>query len=249
MTKEIKFDPRTKLIIILCISTLGLLIKNIMELAILLLVTILIAKSFQVDLKRSMKKVKGLLYAIITLAIIQSIFSSEGQAILAIKDFTILSTNGLEKGLQFILRMMIIIFSATIISTSNSRELIQGFVQWGLPYDIAFMVAIGTRFLPILTEEIKDSLTAIQLRGIEINQIPIRKRISMYSYIFTPILVGTILKAEKLSIAIEMRAFRAYDDRTSYLTLKMLRGDYVVIFASLIITIAYIIFYFYIGGK
>lgn len=249
MTKEIKFDPRTKLIIILCISTLGLLIKNIMELAILLLVTILIAKSFQVDLKRSMKKVKGLLYAIITLAIIQSIFSSEGQAILAIKDFTILSTNGLEKGLQFILRMMIIIFSATIISTSNSRELIQGFVQWGLPYDIAFMVAIGTRFLPILTEEIKDSLTAIQLRGIEINQIPIRKRISMYSYIFTPILVGTISKAEKLSIAIEMRAFRAYDDRTSYLTLKMLRGDYVVIFASLIITIAYIIFYFYIGGK
>ncbi len=249
MIEEIKFDPRTKLIIILCISTLGLLIKNIMDLTIILLITILIAKSFQVDLKKSMKKIKGLLYAIMALAIVQSIFSSEGEAILAIKNFTILSTNGLEKGLQFILRMMIIIFSATIITTSNSRELIQGFVQWGLPYDIAFMVAIGTRFLPTLSEEIKDSLTAIQLRGIEINQIPIRKRINMYSYIFTPILVATISKAEKLSIAIEMRGFRAYDDRTSYMTLKMSRRDYLIILMSIILTITYIIFYFYIGGK
>lgn len=249
MTKEIKFDPRTKLIVILCISTLGLLIKNIIELTIILLITIIIGTFFQIDLKRSIKKVKGLLYAIIALAIIQSIFSPEGEAIFAIRDFTILSTSGLEKGLQFILRMMIIIYSATIITTSSSRELIQGFVQWGLPYDIAFMVAIGTRFLPILGEEIKDSLTAIQLRGIEINQIPIRKRISMYSYIFTPILVATISKAENLSIAIEMRGFRAYDNRTSYLTLKMSGVDYLIIIMSTIFTITYIIFYFYIGGN
>ncbi|HSH34824.1 energy-coupling factor transporter transmembrane component T, partial [Schnuerera sp.] len=205
MTKEFEFDPRTKLTMVLCISTLGIIIKDIFYLFFVLGLTILIAKFFNVNLKRSFKKIKRLLYVIIVIAIVQSIFTTEGKSLFSIGHIVVLSTSGLEKGFQFILRMMIIIFSATIITTSNSRKIIQGFVQWGLPYDIAFMVAIGIRFLPILTEEIKDSLTAIQLRGIEIENLPMKKRISIYSYLFAPILTGTILKAEKLSIAIEMR--------------------------------------------
>ena len=239
MIKGFKFDPRTKLTVVLCISTLGIIINDIFSLIFILVLTFLIAKFFHVNIKRSFKNIKKLLYLIFIIAIIQSIFSTEGKALLFIGGFKVLSTSGLGKGIQFILRMMIIIFSAAIIGTSNSREIIQGFVQWGLPYDIAFMVALGIRFLPILTEEIKDSLIAIQLRGIEINNIPIKKRISIYSYIFTPILAGTILKAEKLSIAIEMRGFRAYDNRTSYLVLKMSKWDYLIIFISIILT-AYI---------
>ncbi|HSH35466.1 energy-coupling factor transporter transmembrane component T, partial [Schnuerera sp.] len=84
---------------------------------------------------------------------------------------------------------------------------------------------------------------AIQLRGIEIENLPMKKRISIYSYLFAPILTGTILKAEKLSIAIEMRGFRAYDNRTSYLVLKMAKKDYFIIFISIIFTIFYIVFY------
>lgn len=243
MTRGFKLDPRTKLIVVLCISTLAIVAKDILNLLIVLTLSILVAKFFKVNIMRSLKKTKRLLYMLAIIAIIQSIFSSEGEALLSIGNFTVLSTLGLEKGLQFIMRMMIIIFSATIITTSNSREIVQGFVQWGLPYDIAFMVALGIRFLPLLTEEIKDSLTAIQLRGIEINNIPIRERVSVYSYLFTPILAGVLLKAEKLSIAMEMRGFRAYDNRTSYLVLKMSKWDYIIIFVSVIFTTCYIVFY------
>lgn len=245
MITELKLDPRTKLITVLCISTLGLVIKDRGYLATVLILTIIVAKSYRVDLKRSFKKIKSLIYVLVLIAIIQSIFSQGGEVLFSIRNFTILTTRGLEKGLEFIFRMMIIIFSATIITTSNSREIVQGFVQWGLPYDIAFMVALGIRFLPILSQEIKDSLTAIQLRGVDIKTIPIRERISIYSYIFTPILVGTILKAEKLSTAIEMRGFRAYDNRTSYLILKMSKWDYIVISITILFTICYIIFYIY----
>lgn len=245
MITELKLDPRTKLITVLCISTLGLVIKDRGYLATVLILTIIVAKSYRVDLKRSFKKIKSLIYVLVLIAIIQSIFSQGGEVLFSIRNFTILTTRGLEKGLEFIFRMMIIIFSATIITTSNSREIVQGFVQWGLPYDIAFMVALGIRFLPILSQEIKDSLTAIQLRGVDIKTIPIRKRISVYSYIFTPILVGTLLKAEKLSTAIEMRGFRAYDNRTSYLILKMSKWDYIVISITILFTICYIIFYIY----
>lgn len=233
----IKVDPRAKLIIVLCLSTLGIVFKDIISLAKILLATILISICFHVDLTRNVKRLKNLLYILIVIALAQSIFSSGGIPLIAIRRVTFLTAEGLYKGLEFILRMMIIIFSATILATSSSREIVQGFVQWGLPYEVAFMVAIGIRFLPILTEEIKDSLVAIQLRGIELDKIPIKKRIHVYSYLFTPIVLATISKAERLSIAVETRGFRAYDNRTSYMVLKMSFLDYIIIFISILTTI------------
>lgn len=246
MTRGFKLDPRTKLLMVFCFSTLAIISEDTLSLCIILILTLIVTLFFKVNLKRSLNKVKRLLYMIAVIAIVQSIFSSKGEVLFSIGSLPVLTSIGLEKGIQFIVRMMIIVFSATIITTSNSREIVQGLVQWGLPYDIAFMVAVGIRFLPLLTEEVKDSLIALQLRGIEVNNMPLKKRISLYSHIFTPILVGTILKAERLSVAIEMRGFRAYDSRTSFLVLKMSKWDYLIIFSIVVFTLSYIIDYYFI---
>lgn len=237
-TKEINIDPRTKLVVVLCLSTLAVFIKDLLFLSGILLVTLLISLAFKVDMLQVLRKIKRLLYVLLAIAIVQSIFSAggEGRTLIEIGKFTILTTVGLQKGLEFIIRIMIIISSATIITTSNSREIVQGLVQWKLPYEIAFMVLIGIRFLPILMDEIKDSLVAIQLRGIEIERIPWKKKFYVYSYLFTPILISTIIKAQRLSMSIEMRGFRAYETRTSYMVLRMSYVDYLVIFFSLLCT-------------
>lgn len=235
-------DPRTKLVVVICLSTLSIFTKDILFLTGILLTTIIISLFFKVNIFYVLGRIKKLLYVLLAIAIIQSIFSTGGQALIKIGNFTVLTTTGLQKALEFIIRIMIIISSATIITTSNSREIVQGLVQWKLPYEIAFMVSIGIRFLPILREEIKDSIVAIQLRGIEIEKIALRKKFRVYSYLFTPIVVSTIIKAEKLSMSVEMRGFRAYDERTSYMTLKMSNIDYVIISLSLLIASIYIIF-------
>ncbi len=227
-------DPRTKLVIVLCLSTLAIFVKDILFLSGILLITVIISLIFKINMLQIFEKIKRLLYVLLAIAIVQSVFSTEGQTLIGIGKLSILTTVGLQKGLEFIIRIMIIILSATIITTSNSREIVQGLVQWKLPYEIAFMASIGIRFLPILIEEIKDSLVAIQLRGVEIEKIPFKKRFYVYSYLFTPILVSTIIKAQKLSISIEMRGFRAYETRTSYIILKMSYVDYLIIFSSLL---------------
>ncbi len=107
------------------------------------------------------------------------------------------------------------------------------------------MVSIGIRFLPILTREIKDSMVAIQLRGIEIEKIPLKKRLYIYSYLFTPILVSTIIRAQKLSMSVEMRGFRAYEQRTSYMVLKMSYIDYLIIFSGFLC--ASVLMYLYVS--
>ncbi len=209
------------------------------------MVTILISLCFGVDFKKHAKALKRLFYLIVGIAMVQSIFSQAGREIITLGGFHILTSYGLEKGLAFVLRIMIIVFSASLLATSNAREIIQGFVQWGMPYELAFMVATAIRFLPIMTQEIKDSLTAIQLRGMELDKIPIKKRLHIYSYLFTPIILGSLWKAEKLSMSIEMRGFRAYNTRTSYMTLKMSSLDYVISSISLVSALLFAVYYLF----
>lgn len=236
MTQGIKVDPRTKLVIVLCLSSLAVFMQNIMYLAVVLLISLVIVMIFKVNLRQIFNRLKGLIYVLIGIALIQSIFSKGGQALFTIGGINIITVTGLQKGLEFILRIVTVICSAAIITTSSSREIVQGLVQWKLPYEIAFMVSLGIRFLPILMEEIRDSLVAIQLRGVEVDRIPWKRKIYVYSYLFTPILVATIIRAQKLSMSIEMRGFRAYESRTSYMILKMSYLDYFLIFLSFLLT-------------
>lgn len=217
-------------------SSLGVMIQNVTVLSIILFISISVSIAFDGNFLSFIKKMNKMLWFLVMIAILQSIFSPAGRTLVAFGSFTILTTGGMTKGIEFILRMSIIIVSASIITSSPSRDIVQGLIQWKIPYEISFMVSVGIRFLPLLREEIKDVMTAIQLRGIELKKISLRKKIKLYSYLFTPVVAGSLIKAQKLSIAMETRAFRAYPKRTSYRILKMCWKDYVVISISIILT-------------
>ncbi len=226
-------DPRTKIIIVICISTLGVLIQDIYYLMGILVVSLIVGNLFRSNVFMAFKKLKKMLYILIAIVIVQSIFMKQGNVLIGTESFKILTDEGLLKGLEFIMRILIIIISGTILATSNTREIIQGLVQWKLPYDLAFMVSIGIRFLPILMEEMKDTMTAISLRGIDVKALKLKEKIELYAYILTPVVVGTLTKAQKLSMSIESRAFRSYDTRTSIITLKFKSTDYLLMFISI----------------
>lgn len=231
-----KFDPRTKLFIVLCLSSMGVIIKNIYMLFVILLISIVVSKLFACDFFSYYKKIRNLIKIIILIAVVQSIFSGAGSVLISIRGMRILTTGGILKAAEFILRMSVVIISASIITTSNYREIVQGLVQMKIPYEIAFMVSVGIRFLPLMVEEFKDAMTAIQLRGIELDKIPIKSKLKIYSYIFTPVIAGSIIKAKRLSITMETRAFRAYPNRVSYMILNMRFADYFVILITFIVT-------------
>lgn len=230
-------DPRTKIVIVICISTLAVLIQDMYYLTAILLLSILAGQIFKSNIFFVIKKLRKMIYILVGIVIMQSLFIKDGNVLIGIYDFKIITDVGLIKGIEFFMRIFIIILSGSILATSNSREIIQGLVQWKLPYDLAFMVSIGIKFLPIFMEEMKDAMTAINLRGIDIKALKLREKVQLYSYIFTPVVVGTFTKAQKLSMSIEARAFRAYDTRTSILTLKLKNKDYIFMFISILISL------------
>jgi energy-coupling factor transport system permease protein len=152
----------------------------------------------------------------------------------------LVTEKGLLMGVKTFVRMLVILTSASIMTTVNYRETVQGLVQWKVPYLLAFMVSVALRFLPIFAGELKDSLTALQLRGIDLKKIPFGKKLRVYVYLLTPVVMSVLKRAQTLSMAMEARAFGAYPSRVSYLVLKLKARDYIVQLTSVLLSAAYI---------
>ena len=229
MINNSKIDPRTKIIIVLTLSTISLIFNDIFTLSVILTVAIFCTIVLKSNLIAILVRIKKIIGVMIAIAVVQSLFTKTGNPIIKLGTVTVVTDYGIVKSLEFVIRLGIIIVSAAIITTSSSREIVQGLVQWKCPYEIAFMVSVAIRFLPIFKEEMTDMITAIQLRGIDLKKIKIKEKIKIYNYILFPIVTNSILKAKELSAAMEMRGFRAYSSRTSYMMLKMGKKDYFII--------------------
>jgi len=225
----IKADPRTRIITVMLISSTAVMIKGLIPLVLLLLLTLLICGFLSVPLLDSIKKLKRIWYFFIVLALVQSIFTSEGEVLIGIGNIRVLTTAGIETGISIVLRMSAIIFSALIIASAPALDIVYGFIAMKLPYEIAFMVLLSMKFLPIFKEEFLDSIIAVQLAGADLKRIPLKEKLSLYSYILMPSVTKALSRARYISLSMECRCFRAYPTRTSYIKLQMRQQDYFII--------------------
>lgn len=235
--REYRLDPRTKLVIVLLLSSVAIIYSDILFLLLIFVTSIVLAKALGADLVQVFYRFKKIIGVIFAIAIVQSIFTREGLALISIGDLAIVTDYGIIKSLEFLLRMGIIVGASAIISTSSTRDIIQALIQLKIPYEIAFMVSIAIRFLPVFREEFTDMITAIQLRGIDLKKIKFGHKLRVYNYILVPIVINSLLKAKQLSAAMEMRGFRAYPERTSIRNLRMDIIDYIFIIVSIAVSL------------
>lgn len=205
-----KLDPRTKIIMIIAISTAAMVVKNIWMQLGLLCFTVLILAIGGVNLRRQLSQAKIAVGMVLFLFLLQAIF---GRA---------------ELGALLSVRLLIIIMSALLLLTGEARDYLLGLVQWKIPYEIAYMVIIGLHFFPILKEEALDVYYSIQLRGTELQKASLKKKLSAYLKLSLPILAGAMERAKDTSISMEARSFRAYPKRTYMRKLKLKARDVIL---------------------
>lgn len=238
MTAIAELDPRSKLVVIACLSSSALIVSHWAFLTGLCLASFLLLMLFGISPMGIIKRTKVLLGMVVFIALMQSIFAPCGQPLLVFGGVQLITAGGLMRAVEFVLRMLIIIASAGILSTSSQREIIQGMIQWKLPYEIAFMVVMGIRFLPVFATEFKDAMIAVQLRGVELRKLPLRQKLEVMASLFQPVVAGALLKSKAIAMSIEMRGFRAYPTRSSYLQLELKGHDYAVMISAVAATVA-----------
>ena len=240
-----KPDPRVIFALIFVISAFAVLIReDVVAMAGLAVLTFGIAAVLRVEIWRIFGRMKRLWQALILVTILRSIFAPAGLVIFDIFGFPILTVGGIAMGILVALRLIIFLLAASMLTIYSTRALVQGLVQIKMPYEIAYMVSIGLRFVPQLREEMRDSLTALQLRGVVIEELKFKKRISLYKYLLLPVVVGSLQSAKELAMSMEMRAFRAFSTRTSFFKLAFSVKDFVyfLFILALGVAIGYVTF-------
>jgi len=231
-------DPRVVFALAFVLSSFAVVIRGNLWLMIgLMAVSLLCAVCIGVDFRQMWRRLRRLLQLLLIVSILRSVFAPSGTILLELWGVQILTVGGIQIGALVLLRLGLFITSGAMFTCYSVRVLIQGMVQIKMPYELAYMVSVGVRFIPQLAEELKDSLTALQLRGVVIEELKLKKKLSLYTYLILPVIVSSMQNAKELAMSMEMRAFRAERNRTSFYALSLKPSDIVMLCGILAFTI------------
>jgi len=230
-------DPRVVFALVLVLSGYGVAIRDVWFMAGLLLISLISGLALGLGFPSLFGDLRRLWRIVIAVALMQSLFAPSGTALLTLGHTPLLTSGGLLTGFLVLFRLALFIICGAMFTVYPQRALIQAMVQVRLPYEAAYMISIGLRFIPQMREEFRDSLIALQLRGVVIEELSLRKRLSLYTYLLLPSIASSLQNAQELAMSMEMRAFRAMNERTSYYTLSFRRADFALLWAVFLLAV------------
>ena len=104
-------------------------------------------------------------------------------------------------------------------------------------HEIAMMMSIALRFIPILVEETDKIMKAQQARGADFESGKLLQRAKALVPLLVPLIVSAFRRANDLALAMEARCYHGGDGRTKMKPLKYKKRDF----------IAYLILFGYLG--
>lgn len=243
-----RLDPRVKLMGTLVYIISLFLGRNIW---LYLLATIFLAvviKLSKVPLKFILKGLKAVV-VIIALSAAFNLFLTAGEPLIKIWEITI-TKEGLILAIFMVVRLIYLIMGSSLMTLTTTPNNLTDGLEKGLGFlkvihvpvhEIAMMMSIALRFIPILIEETDKIMKAQTARGADFNNGNIIKRAKAMIPILVPLFISAFRRANELAMAMEARCYHGSEGRTKMKPLKYKKRDriaYLVMFAYLGVMIA-----------
>lgn len=154
-----------------------------------------------------------------------------------------ISWQGVRTACYTMLRIILLVLGASVITyTTTPTKLTDGLeatfywlTHFKVPvHEVAMMVSIALRFIPILVEELNKIMKAQQARGADFESGSVLQRLKSLFPVILPMFVSAIRRANELATAMEARCYRGGEGRTKMKPLKYTGIDfaaYVALFA------------------
>jgi len=229
-------DARMKLLSAIFFMVFVFLIKDSIGYFLLLAFLIFVIYLTKIPLRYFINGLKPIVLLITFTVLLQFLFTKgTGQALVDIK-FIKIYKEGLIAGLFIFLRLLLLVFSSSILTlTSSPMQLtsalefvLKPFKYIGLPTsEISMMMTIALRFIPTILEETDRLIKAQSARGANFETGSIFKRINNLIPILVPLFVSSFRRADDLAVAMEARCFQVGAPRTHLKIMRFQWFDYV----------------------
>lgn len=226
-------DPRIKILSTVLTVVATFVCGTFLGLAVCAMFIFGIALVAHIPIGKMMSGIKGITYLLIFTFLLNAFFYPQGTVIFSLWKIT-LTVGGVLHALFMSLRLMLLVLGAGLLTyTTSPIELTDGLEnimsplkKIGFPaHEIAMMMSIALRFIPILSEEADKIMKAQSARGAVFDEGNIVKRALTMVSLLVPLLVSAFRRADELAMAMEARCYHGGDGRTSLKELKMHRRD------------------------
>ena len=242
-----RLDPRTKLagtmIYIVSLFACGSWIGYILA-GLFLITVISLSKVPAGFMFRGLRSIIILLL----ISVVFNLFMTQGNILLKIGPLAI-TDNGLKIAIYMAIRLIFLVIGTSVMTLTTTPNALTDGLEKGLGFlkiihvpvhEIAMMMSIALRFIPILTEETDKIMKAQMARGARFDDGGIIQRAKSMVPLLVPLFVSAYRRATDLAMAMEARCYHGGEGRTKMKPLVYRQRDaiaYICIFIYLVLMI------------
>lgn len=193
--------------------------------------------------------IKGMKSVIILviITVLMNLFMTQGEPLVSVWKLSI-TKEGIVLAVTMFFRISLLVIGSSIMTLTTTPNNLTDGMEKGLGFlkvikvpvhEVAMMMSISLRFIPILLEETDKIMKAQLARGADLESGNLFKKVKAMVPILVPLFISAFRRANDLAMAMEARCYQGGDKRTKMKPLKYGKRD----------AVAYIIIFLYIGGS
>ena len=227
-----RLDPRVKLVGTICYIISLFLVNNIGGYLLAALFLVGMIKLSNVPFKFMIKGMKAIVFLLL-ITVVFNMFLTPGEPLVSFWKLTI-TKEGLRLAIMMAIRLSFLIIGSSVMTlTTTPNNLTDGMENLMKPlrrikvpvHEIAMMMSIALRFIPILLEETDKIMKAQIARGADFESGNIIKKAKAMVPLLVPLFISAFRRANDLAMAMEARCYRGGDGRTKMKPLVYKKAD------------------------
>ena len=228
-----KLDPRTKLLVTVFYVVALFTAKSYIAYGVLILTLIVAVRISRVGAKALFKGLKPVLFIIAFTALL-NLFYTPGTELCHFWIFRI-TIEGVRAAITMMLRITLLIMGTFLLTYTTSpirltdglESLLGPLKKIKVPvHELAMMMSIALRFIPILIEETDKIMKAQMARGADFESGNLLLRVKNMIPLLVPLFVSAFRRADDLAMAMEARCYNGGEGRTKMKPLRYAGVDH-----------------------
>lgn len=244
-----RLDPRVKLVCTLLYLVSLFLFRSVPGYIVATIFLAMIIKISTVPFSYIVRGLKPIVMLLMITVLFNLFLTRDGEVLFHAWIFTI-TEGGLITAVYMAIRLIYLIIGSSLMTfTTTPNELTDGIEALLHPlnrihvpvHEVAMMMSIALRFIPILLEETDKIMKAQIARGADLESGNMIQKAKSMIPILVPLFVSAFRRANDLAMAMEARCYRGGEGRTKMKPLHYQKRDYVAYIVVIVYVIAVVL--------
>jgi len=239
-----RLDPRIKISLLMGFIVTIFMASSLLSVAVVLAALFALIAMTRIPLKTYLRGLKSILVIILFVSLL-NIFYGRGEPLWEWWIFKI-TMDGILRAFYMTIRIASLILTSSVLTyTTSPTDMTDGLERLMKPlkyikvpvHDIAMMMTIALRSVPMLLEETEKIMNAQKSRGADLESGGLLQRIRAMVPILVPLFVSAYRNARDMADAMEARCYQGGDTRTRMKILHMQALDYRALVSLLLLAL------------